>query len=273
MNYAEIAAWSKPAAQLSAHVTTALAATLTTTLILAPKVALAVPLASEAQLNACTNAVIFRLNGVPRSAITTTAGSLAADGTGRVNWSTTNGGSGVCWVDSANQVLEVEVAVHAGITQTPRPITRPIMTSVTAGTSLQVATNGGNLNVRSGPGGEIVGSVADGSTVVLTGKTSDEWVEIEGGGWVSQHHLVSGNASAATPSNSEAAAPTVSPGTAARKAEVMASGGVNIRNSPDGEIIASIPQGTTVVLTGQVERGWVELVDGGWVAQEYLQYR
>jgi uncharacterized protein YgiM (DUF1202 family) len=267
MNHAQIAGW-----MAKVLVTSGVA----TTLFMA-RVAFAVPLATAAQVSACTNAVIFRLNGIPRSNISATAGSLEADGTGLVNWSTTNGGSGFCWVDPANQVTQVEVEVEVGISQTPRPITRPMAT----GGTMQVITEGGSLNVRSSPGGEIVGSVANGSTVVLTGKSSDEWVEIEAGGWVAQYHLIEADADvAAVPdaaptnsetTNSETAAPVAGP--RSREAEVVAENGVNIRSSPDGDVIASVPQGATVILTGQAERGWVEIEGGGWVAEAYLQYR
>jgi uncharacterized protein YgiM (DUF1202 family) len=271
MNHAQITGWTTRVLVASG---------VAITLLMETKAILAAPSATAAQVSACTNAVIFRLNGIPRANISVTAGSLEADGTGLVNWSTTNGGSGFCWVDAANRVTQVEVEVDVGITQTPRPVTRNLPT---AGT-MQVVTDGGSLNVRSSPGGEIVGSAANGSTVVLTGKTSDEWVEIEGGGWVAHYHLVEASGEASVEAGaqiaavSEAAPPTDSETATGgeprgRKAEVVAEGGLNIRNGPDGDVIASVPQGATVILTGQAERGWVEVEGGGWVAETYLRYR
>jgi uncharacterized protein YgiM (DUF1202 family) len=243
--------------------------------------AFAAPLATDAQVRACINAVIFELNGVPRSAIDASAGSLEADGTGLVNWSTRNGGLGFCRVDVANQVIQVGVEVDDSISQVPTPL----RSSVAPGAERMVATDGGTLNVRSSPGGEIAGGVADGAIVVLTGQTSGEWVEIEGGGWVSQHHLMGGDQrvtnAAATATVEPAAEPARegSAGSAAagngsgRQARIVTQGdGINVRSSPGGEVIFALPDGSTVNLTGKQENGWVELQQGGWVSELYLEY-
>lgn len=241
--------------------------------------ALAAPLATEAQVRACTNAVIFELNGIPRSAIAATAGSLEADGTALVNWSTRNGGSGFCWVAQDNKVVQVSVEVSDNISQVPTPLRSSTASGAAPGTEMQVATEGGALNIRSGPGGEITGSVADGSTLVLTGQTSGEWVEVEGGGWVSQYHLAAvgqststseAAESAPTDSNPIAAGPVNLSSTQARVA--TGGDGINVRSAPGGEVIFSLPDGSTVNLTGRNENGWVELQEGGWVSEVYLQY-
>lgn len=235
----------------------------TTTLLTTATAALAAPMATDAQVRACTNAVIFELNGVPRSMITLSAGSVEADGTGLVNWSTRNGGAGFCWVAQDNTVTQVVVEVNDSISQEPTPI----RSSAANGTEMIVATEGGVLNIRNGPGGDVISSAANGSTVLLTGQTSGEWVEIEGGGWVSQYHLTSSDRS--TGISETAQSPTQGSG----QARVVTEGdGINVRSSPGGEVIFSLPDGAAVSLTGQKDNGWVELQEGGWVSEAYLQY-
>lgn len=53
--------------------------------------------------------------------------------------------------------------------------------------SVTVATNGGALNIRSGPGSGygVVGSLTNGSSASITGRTSNGWYELANGGWVS----------------------------------------------------------------------------------------
>lgn len=247
-----------------------------------PVVALAAPLASDGQARACLNAVIFKLNGIPRSAITVTADSLESDGTGLVNWSTSNGGSGFCWVDQNNKVTQIQVEVAAGITQDPRPLSRTIV----AGAEMIVTTDGGAMNIRSSPGGEIIGSAANGSTLVLTGQTSGEWVEVKGGGWVSQYLLSKSDRSADSresnsvetvePAKIDGTTPTpetaLSQATSSTTARVVTDGGgVNVRNNPGGDVISSLSDGSLVNLTGQASNGWVEIEGGGWVSEIYLQ--
>lgn len=233
----------------------------------------AAPTATAEQARSCTNAVVLRLNGVPRSEVNIIADAVQPDGAGRIDWQTRDGRSGACWIDAA-QSVEVEV--------TNAVITNPVIleTDATAipGAAMIVNTDGGGLNVRKSPAGEVTGMIADGSTVVLTGQTNGEWVELEGGSWVSRYHLVHSNQPAAAANSVTATASRensesigIQENSAPGTAIVRSGSGINIRRSPDGEIFASVPDGTTVILTGETSGGWVEIEGGGWVSEAFLQ--
>lgn len=233
----------------------------------------AAPTATTEQIRSCTNAVVLRLEGVPRSEVTITADAAQPDGTGRIDWETRDGRSGACWIDAA-QSVQVEV-INAAITN---PAVLETDTTAIPGAAMIVNTDGGGLNVRKSPAGEISGMIADGSTVVLTGQTNGEWAEIEGGSWVSRYHLIHSNqpvssANSATAAISDENVESLDrEGNSASGAAIVSSGsGINIRRSPDGEIFASVPDGTTVILTGETSDGWVEIEGGGWVSEAFLQ--
>lgn len=234
--------------------------------------------ATTEQIYACENRVVFELNGVPRGKITASAGSLEPDGSGLVNWSAQDGRNGYCWVASDGTVLEFGFDNAA--------ITRPLETAPATAGEATVSTDGGALNVRSSPGGEVISSLPNGSTVVLTGQTDAEWVEIEGGGWVSSY-LISrtGSGGSRSQSNPAVEATGTSDSASNEPNQAAASGGGNqavvatggagllIRDRPEGEVSASLPDGATVVLTGQRDGSWVEIEGGGWVSEAYLEYR
>lgn len=52
------------------------------------------------------------------------------------------------------------------------------------GSSARVSTNGSSLNVRSTPGGSIVGSLSNGTLVSLTGRNVDGWLQLSNGTYV-----------------------------------------------------------------------------------------
>lgn len=61
-----------------------------------------------------------------------------------------------------------------------------------AGRRVTVRTaEGGPLNVRSGPGSNyrVVRTLRNGGQCVLSGRTSGEWVQLQGGGWVTSIYL------------------------------------------------------------------------------------
>lgn len=251
-------------------------------------IASAVPASTSEQIRACTNAVVLELNGVPRSEIMTTAGSVEADGSGRVNWEVRDGRFGFCQIAQGNQVVDFEVENS----QIIHPPVFDHAVSAAAGAGVIVATDGGGVNVRSSPGGEIKGTVANGSALILTGQANGEWVEIEGGGWISRYLLAASDAPIAaadgvpdiiplkTSERSEDPDPLEQEATLAEsnvaagmEALVVGSGGLglNIRRSPNGEIFASVLDGETVILTGGRDGEWVEIAGGGWVSEAYLQ--
>jgi hypothetical protein len=230
---------------------------------------------------ACVNAAIFKLDGIPRQDLTTSTSGAEADGTRYVDWQARDGRAGYCRLDASGQVTQFSIEVNE--------ITRPTETQdwVTAGTTVWVWTDGGALNLRSAPGGEIIGDIPNGSPVVATGQTSGEWVELEGGKWASRFLLTQSEAESSSVRNPDAANSTTSadsgsspdsgqarPGQGSSRQYRIATSdgsGVNIRNQPNGDIIASLPDGAAVELTGQSSEGWVELQGGGWVSQAFVR--
>jgi hypothetical protein len=234
----------------------------------------AAPPATAEQIRACTNAVVLELEGVPRSEVMITADAMPSNGAERISWETRDGRAGACWVSATDQSIQIEVE-KAQITN---PVVFENDATAIPGALMIVSTDGGELNVRQSPAGDILGRIANGSTVVLTGQTNGEWVEIEGGRWVSRYHLihnqqpVASSNSLTTNISDETPENIVVQGTGNMVTAIVRSGsGVNIRRSPDGEIFASVPDGTLLTLTGKVNGEWVEIEDGGWVFEAYLQ--
>lgn len=225
--------------------------------------------ANPEQIRACTNAVILELDGVPRSEVTVTAD--AVDGSEFVDWQTKDGRAGFCRVTSDGAVAQFGID-QAAILHPGSVVTYEIPDR--AGAIVTVTTGGGELNVRQSPGGEILRTVPNGDSVTLTGQTSGEWIELEGGGWVSRFLVTpvdSGNSLASDPTSSQT--PPASNSLSPNQAIVTTDGGgLNVRQQANGEIIGSIADGSVVTLTGQRLEGWVELETGGWVSEAYLQY-
>ena len=53
----------------------------------------------------------------------------------------------------------------------------------------RVATNGSALLMRNGPGGAVIGSLANGSRISLTGRYSGSWAQLTNGAWVSSRWI------------------------------------------------------------------------------------
>ncbi len=249
---------------------------LTLAIWLVPTVAVLTPAAvlnPVAQANAdpllaCINAAVLKLDGVPRSEITA---SLAGSGSGaqEVNWQAKNGSSGFCQVGETGQVTQIQVEVAVEQANPVRALT-PAVSGVAPGTQVWVNTTAGVINVRSSPGGEVVGSAANGSPLTMTGKTDGEWVEVTGGKWVSQYLLTTYQASPIAAAGE--AAPSIAQSTAGgSQIATPDGGGVNLRQTPGGEVIGGLADGTTVRLTGQTEGNWAEIEGGGWVSVDYLR--
>lgn len=81
-----------------------------------------------------------------------------------------------------------------------------------------------------------------------------------------------GQAANPAPQNS---APSPSPAQKAQSAVVTASGGLNVRSTPAGDVTGWLEPNQTVSLTGDRRPAgrhhWVQLTTGGWVAEEYLK--
>jgi len=55
----------------------------------------------------------------------------------------------------------------------------------------EVSTNGGRLNIRSGPSScsHVIGKLYRGDNIKLTGRYKNGWAQLKGGGWVSASWL------------------------------------------------------------------------------------
>lgn len=121
-----------------------------------------------------------------------------------------------------------------------------------------VRTNGSPLNVRNTPGGAVVGSIANGSRVELTGRSSSQWVERTDGTWVSNNWLVND--------------PSGNVGGDISFGRVRTNGSpLNVRNSPAGQVVGTLPNGSRVALTGRRSGNWVQLERfGAWASADWI---
>jgi peptidoglycan hydrolase-like protein with peptidoglycan-binding domain len=122
--------------------------------------------------------------------------------------------------------------------------------------TVQVTTNGSPLNARSGPGlgFPVVTSYANGSVLTTTGNTSNGWIQLTNGLWISGN-WVNGSSGGST-------------GGGGGGGVVRTNGsGLNARFGPglNFGIGASYTDGTRLSLTGRSSNGWLELTNGLWV--------
>lgn len=124
------------------------------------------------------------------------------------------------------------------------------------------------LNMRSAPNGTISGQVPDTSVVVLTGTATSDWSEISyhnRTGWVSTHFLVRvlGDLNDRGAAMTAGVAVTNTPGSV----------GINIRDFPNGDVIARMVAGEYATVAGPPDGDWVEIsFEGltGWALVELL---
>jgi hypothetical protein len=122
------------------------------------------------------------------------------------------------------------------------------------------------LNVRNAPNGFVVGTVYSGTTVTLSGAYEFaggyEWAELSGGGWVATDFLDFDGGGGGGGDDADTAVVTAS--------------SLNVRNTPNGSVVATVFGGTTVTLSGAYEFAggyeWAELSGGGWVATDFLDF-
>ncbi|MBE9098601.1 hypothetical protein [Vacuolonema iberomarrocanum] len=141
-----------------------------------------------------------------------------------------------------------------------------------------VNTNGASLNVRSEPDGSIVRTVDDGSQLQLSGRSDSGWLETADGNWVVAQFVQStqpnGAESMTTTAQSPdlAASPSPAVGGAAQTGVVSTGGSpLNIRQTPDGEVVGQLQDGSQVELTGREQDGWVERVGGTWLQADFVE--
>jgi uncharacterized protein YraI len=144
------------------------------------------------------------------------------------------------------------------------------------------------LNVRSRPSrsAPVEAVLYQGATAALSGATRSseglQWSQLSSGGWVASRYL-SGRPE--TGSNSGSNLNGNSSNRVGNDVVVPVSGtayvnsaiGLNVRNAPAGSVIDRRQNGQAVTLTGSRRfadgRYWVQIGNGGWVAEEYLTYR
>lgn len=193
-----------------------------------------------------------------------------------------------------------------------------------------VRTNGTPLNVRSSPGGRVVGSIPNGTPISLSGQTSGGWLQLTNGNWVAsrwiqgdrggvpsgvlrpgssgaavtnlQNRLSAigvyngpitgyyGRLTEAAVRNFQASRGLPVDGIAGQQTLAALSGGtpgatpvadtarvatngspLNIRSSPGGRVVNSIPNGTPIGLSGRTSGGWLQLTNGNWVASRWVR--
>ena len=175
----------------------------------------------------------------------------------------------------------------------------PLQTQEVSETPTQtatVATNHTGLNVRSGKGTdtEIKTSAAKGSTVTILEDDGSGWVKVRlvdgTEGYVSSDYITR-NSGSTTPQNvntvsSSTSVPSSSQSTQTASLEPSITSGktavintytgknLNLRETANGNIVTSIPQGSSIEVLSNDENGWTKIKYGdyvGWVSTERIR--
>ncbi|NER19386.1 MAG: hypothetical protein F6J86_13700 [Symploca sp. SIO1B1] len=126
----------------------------------------------------------------------------------------------------------------------------------------RVRTDGRFLNIRSRPDGLVVGGLANGAQVTLTGRNVNGWLELSDGNYVSARWIVKEVSNGGTGGNSSS-----------RVGYVKTKGSpLNVRSCPGGSIVSSLKNGSRVSLTGRSLDGWSQLANGKYVSSKYISY-
>lgn len=183
---------------------------------------------------------------------------------------------GVVGLNTAN-ALGIELVDCLGVLDlvslySPDPVGYQVPIGLNQG---KISTDGGALNVRSGPGTdyEPIDSLANGTTVTFTGNQSGLWQELSGGGWISTAWVVPIDSTSPSPSPASPSPVSISP--SASQAWVSTSGGsLNVRSGPgtDYPVVGEVANGTTISLSDRQDGDWLELTDGSWVAAGWLRF-
>ncbi|NET56237.1 MAG: SH3 domain-containing protein [Symploca sp. SIO2E6] len=132
-----------------------------------------------------------------------------------------------------------------------------------------VKTKGSPLNVRSCPGGSIVGSLTNGSRVSLSGRSVDGWSELANGKYISSKYISYERSTPSRPQNNGNRLPS----SASRVGYVKTKGSpLNIRSYPGGSIVGSLTNGSRISLSGRSVDGWSELANGKYISSKYISY-
>lgn len=155
------------------------------------------------------------------------------------------------------------------------------------------------VNVRSGPDASStkLGAIPFGTRVTIldwvskpTSGAPQGWYKITGGGlsgyvtkeWIADANIPEAPGPVPSPSDLLNALNNLLPNTSSQKAVVTAPAGINVRQTPDGTIVAKIPLGEVVTVTGpalpptkSAPQGWLPVTTSkgvsGVASKEWLQ--
>ncbi len=145
--------------------------------------------------------------------------------------------------------------------------------SAPSNTVAYIATPPGyGLNVRSGPGTQFpaVNTLNRGTALTLSGQYRNGWAQLADGTWVAGN-LISFSPLAGT---SPVSAPTAPSGTTFTATIIPPPGyHLNLRSGPGTQFPAvnTLSRGTVITVSDRRQNGWVQLVDGSWVAGNWIQ--
>ncbi|NES20929.1 MAG: SH3 domain-containing protein [Symploca sp. SIO3E6] len=136
-------------------------------------------------------------------------------------------------------------------TTTPKPT--PSTTTTPADKCRKVVTPRRNLNIRSTPGGSIIGSLANGTQVTIANITSNGWVKIAAPreGYVFGQYLKPcGQATTIT-----------QPSTTSKCRQIQSTSTISIRQSPSesATVVGTLNNGNQVTIVNRGANGWIPI--------------
>ncbi|RMF69296.1 MAG: SH3 domain-containing protein, partial [Cyanobacteria bacterium J069] len=132
-----------------------------------------------------------------------------------------------------------------------------------------VNTAGEPLNVRSAPGGAIVGTLPNGTRVELTGRSSSGFLERTNSTWIDARYVT--YSQSPTPSPNPTPNPGTGTGSGTTTSFVRTNGSpLNVRNAPGGAVVGTVANGSRVELTGRRSGEWAQRTNGTWVSSNWL---
>ncbi|WP_456363880.1 LysM peptidoglycan-binding domain-containing protein [Priestia aryabhattai] len=172
------------------------------------------------------------------------------------------------WNNLKSSALYVGQTLSLNTSTTPTNPATPTTPTTTNKVYATVAAS--SLNLRTSPNGSVITTMPSGAKVEII-STSNGWNQVKYGnytGWASISYLklvINGDTTPSTPS------PTPPPTTTVKYAYVSASA-LNLRTSPNGSVITTIPNGAKVQVLS-TSGNWTNVKYGsntGWVSSDYL---
>ncbi len=154
-----------------------------------------------------------------------------------------------------------------------------------AATGNRVVINTGNLNIRSGPGGNfaIVITLSGGTEIPVVGRTaSGEWYLVETGagrGWVDKDFVIFRGVYDAVPVVNQSDGVAEGAAVTAGNRVIVNTGNLNIRSGPAAgfSVVATVPGGTTLTVIGRAPDNIWYLIEGafgrGWLNSQFTIFR